>query len=147
MMWFWQLKNCLIIAPADHVAPSPGIKMIKSSSQQAHCWLLMTRLLVCNISLCFLPDYLEKIPQEGQEAKDVLDIIRHSHFDKGFTSHWKPVRVELVKNKHLDQEYEGKMISTALANVRKQSMQSCHVTLDISRSPIDFQWGSRKYPG
>ena len=24
---------------------------------------------------------------------------------------------------------------------------SCQVTLDISRSPFDFQWGSRKYPG
>ena len=25
-------------------------------------------------------------------------------------------------------------------------VQSCQVTLDISRSPMDFQWGSRKYP-
>ena len=24
---------------------------------------------------------------------------------------------------------------------------TCQVTLDISGSPIDFQWGSRKYPG
>ena len=24
---------------------------------------------------------------------------------------------------------------------------NCQVTLDISGSPIDFQWGSRKYPG
>ena len=26
-------------------------------------------------------------------------------------------------------------------------LHTCQVTLDISRSPIDFQWGSRKYPG
>ena len=25
--------------------------------------------------------------------------------------------------------------------------QSCQVTLDISGSPINFQWGSWKYPG
>ena len=24
---------------------------------------------------------------------------------------------------------------------------TCQVTLDISGSPIDFQWGSQKYPG
>ena len=27
------------------------------------------------------------------------------------------------------------------------TIQSCRVRPDISRSPIDFQWGSRKYPG
>ena len=26
-------------------------------------------------------------------------------------------------------------------------LHTCKVTLDISGSPIDFQWGSRKYPG
>ena len=26
-------------------------------------------------------------------------------------------------------------------------LYTCQVTLDISRSPIDFQWGSWKYPG
>ena len=31
-------------------------------------------------------------------------------------------------------------------NIMQQG-PSCQVTLDISRSPIDFQWGSWKYPG
>ena len=27
-----------------------------------------------------------------------------------------------------------------------RDMHTCQATLDISGSPIDFQWGSRKYP-
>ena len=85
MMWFWQLKNVLIIAPAHHVAPSPGTKMIKSSSQQAHCWLLMTHVFWCVTFLCvFLQITWRRSPRKGRRLKmswtssDILTSTRDS---------------------------------------------------------------------
>ena len=56
----------------------------------------------------YISDYLERLEDDAQETANIWDIIRNSHFDKGFTSRWKPVRFQLIKNKHLDQEYEGR---------------------------------------
>ena len=50
-----------------------------------------------------------------------------------------------IGNKPLPKPMMTKFICVSLACI--STTHSCQVTLDISRSPIDFQWGSWKYPG
>ena len=42
---------------------------------------------------------------------------------------------------------EIKTLKERLTNTQAEVGQSCQMTLDISGSPIDIQWGSQKYPG
>jgi hypothetical protein len=67
-------------------------------------------LTALNGALPFLlADYLEEVPRENaEESQEILDVLHESFFDKNFESRWRDVRIELVKNKHLETEYDDK---------------------------------------
>ena len=52
-------------------------------------------------------DYLEEAKLDTEEAEDVLSIVEETFLDQDYDTKWKPYRVELVKNKLLESEFEG----------------------------------------
>ena len=52
-------------------------------------------------------DYLEEVKVDSDDAEGVLNIVEDTFLDTNFESKWKPYRIELVKNKHLETEFEG----------------------------------------
>ena len=52
-------------------------------------------------------DYLEEAKLDTDDAETVLNIVEDTFIDPDFDNKWKPYRIELVKNKHLETEFEG----------------------------------------
>lgn len=52
-------------------------------------------------------DYLEEAKLDTDHAETVLNIIEDTFIDPDFENKWKPFRIELVKNTHLETEFEG----------------------------------------
>ncbi len=53
-------------------------------------------------------DYLEEVTGDSEDGEDITRIIEGSFLDPDWATKWKPYRIELIKNKHLESEYEGK---------------------------------------
>ena len=61
-----------------------------------------------SIAVCDdVADYLEEAKLDSDDAEAVLSIVEDTFLDSNFESKWKPYRIELVKNKHLETEFEG----------------------------------------
>ena len=57
-------------------------------------------------------DYLEEVKVDSDDAVGVLNIVEDTFLDTNFESKWKPYRIELIKNKHLETEFEGEQINS-----------------------------------
>ena len=55
-------------------------------------------------------DYLEEAKLVSEDAETVLNIVEDTFLDPDFDTKWKPYRIEIVKNKHLETEFEGKYV-------------------------------------
>ena len=55
-------------------------------------------------------DYLEEAKLDSDDGEAVLNIVEDTFLDLNFETKWKPYRVELVKNKHLETEFEGENV-------------------------------------
>lgn len=69
----------------------------------------MRILVIVNFMKCVVTDYLEEVEQDSEDGQTLLDLIQSSYLQQDFLSPWKSVRVQLVKNKHLDSEFDGKI--------------------------------------
>ena len=52
-------------------------------------------------------EYLEEVCPGSDAEAEIQDIITRSFLDPNFHTRWKPYRIELVQNKHLEGELDG----------------------------------------
>jgi len=62
------------------------------------------------MAIVFLPENIVDVEEGGEAEKEILTLLKGSYLDQGFTSKWKPAKMQLIMTKSFKTEYDGKLI-------------------------------------
>ncbi|KAK2168273.1 hypothetical protein LSH36_18g00030 [Paralvinella palmiformis] len=60
------------------------------------------------MAIVFLPENIVDVEEGGEAEKEILTLLKGSYLDQGFTSKWKPAKMQLIMTKSFKTEYDEK---------------------------------------